>query len=157
MAFNVEVRQRETDRGDIIKYFCEKKKSEKKDFPPEFFKLFISDIYFNFKIATNLKDFAIIKDEKFVIVGLERVIEFNEILKAYSYKKLTRDKVYTFKSFTAKLTDRNALLSIKFYELHNKYEFDYTEAQILSAQISKLIQKVNFFEDKTMEYRMFRG
>lgn len=156
MAFKVEVIKIETNRG-IIKYFCEKRKSEKKDFPPDFLKLFIIDIYFNFKIATNLKNVAIIKDETFVIVGLERVIEFNEILKAYSYKKLTRDKIYDFKSFTAKLTDRNALLSIKFKELENKYELDYTEAQILSAQISKVIQKANFFEDKTMINRKMIG
>jgi len=156
MAFNVEVKYRETINGNI-KYYCEKKENENKGYLPEFFELFKIEIYLNFKIATNIKDFAIIKDGKFVVIGLERVIEFNEILKAYNHKKLTRDKIYAFKSFTAKLTDKNALLSINFYTLDNKYQLDYTEAQILSAQISKVIQKTNFFEDKTMKNRKLIG
>jgi len=110
-------------------------------------KLFVRNMYLNFKIATDLKNFAIINEGKPLIIGLAEVIEFNEILKAYGYKKLTRDKIYDFKSFTAKLTDRYGLLSIKFKVLDDKYKFDYTEAQILSAQISKSIQRVNYFEE----------
>lgn len=110
-------------------------------------KLFVRNMYLNFKIATDLKNFAIINEGKPLIIGLAEVIEFNEILKAYGYKKLTRDKIYDFKSFTAKLTDRYGLLSIKFKVLDDKYKLDYTEAQILSAQISKSIQRVNYFEE----------
>ena len=72
------------------------------------------------------------------------VIEFVEILKAFSNNKLNTKKQYELSFFTAKIKnseDSNSpILSIKLSN-NSFITYDKTEAQILSAKLSKVISK----------------
>ena len=72
------------------------------------------------------------------------VIEFVEILKAFSNNKLNTKKQYELSFFTAKIKNseesNSPILSIKLSN-NSFITYDKTEAQILSAKLSKVISK----------------
>lgn len=72
------------------------------------------------------------------------VIEFIEILKAFSNNKLNTKKQYELSFFTAKIKNceesNTPILSIKLSN-NSFITYDKTEAQILSSKLSKVISK----------------
>lgn len=101
----------------------------------------------DYKHFEFLKTFAVLTSETTYTPLTEEildVIEFIEVLKAFSANKLNTKKQYDLSFFTAKIKNceesNSPVLSIK---LSNDtfITYDKTEAQILSAKLAKVVAK----------------
>ncbi len=85
-----------------------------------------------------------------VIDNLFDFIDFVEILKAHAGNKLDIEKEYKFNKFFAKFTqkDRKKYISIHFKNYSYKLYFDQFEAMTLAAKFSKILGRVEPWQEQ---------
>ena len=78
-----------------------------------------------------------------VITNIYTIIDFIEVLRAFTSKKLEEKKEYDFEDFTAKLVKKNGItsLKIKFDKYWETIYYDKIGAITLAAKLNKIINK----------------
>lgn len=97
------------------------------------------------KNITILEAFAYFKnsEEQYIILtkNLFEVIEFIEILKGYSSKKLDPNKEYELAFFSAKIVTKNDIDKLRISFSFDDFLLDKIECNILAAKIQKTISR----------------